>query len=129
MAPTGRSGVVSFCQPMPPGFRGWHHLRRFRLPGGDQAVREPRRSALGLLYEIFGARSASTWNSRPVGSFPAHERDVIVRMIERGVNAPVTSSAGRLFDAVSSLLGIRQVSTFEGQAAMELEWAAHRSPD
>ncbi len=54
---------------------------------------------------------------------PARERDLWARAIEAGVNAPVTSSAGRLFDAVSSLAGVRQVASFEGQAAMELEWA------
>ena len=111
------------------GFSRVASLRRFRLPGGDQAVREPRRSALAVLHEVFGELPATYGALPPVQSFTEAERAVLVRMIARGVNAPLTSSAGRLFDAVSALLGIRQVSTFEGQAAMELEWAAagHRA--
>jgi hydrogenase maturation protein HypF len=89
------------------------HLRTFRLPGGDRAAREPRRSALGVLYEIFG----DTLPDEP-----------LVRMLRRGVNSPRTSSAGRLFDAVASIIGIRDRCSFEGQAAMELEFAAEAEP-
>ena len=110
------------------GFTRVARLRRFRLPGGEQAVREPRRSALALLYEVLGAALTGMRELPPVASFSERECDVLVRMIERGVNAPLTSSAGRLFDAVSALLGIRQVSTFEGQGAMELEWASAGHP-
>jgi hydrogenase maturation protein HypF len=106
------------------GFERVATLRRFRLPGGEQAVREPRRSALGVLYEIFGSRVREHQDLPPVATFSKRDHEVIVRMLERGVNAPRTSSAGRLFDAVSSLLDLRQVSMFEGQAAMELEWSA-----
>jgi len=59
-----------------------------------------------------------------VAAFTPRELRVLARMVDRGVNAPATSSAGRLFDAVASMAGLRQVARFEGQAAMELEWAA-----
>ncbi|CAN5417763.1 carbamoyltransferase HypF [soil metagenome] len=97
------------------------HLRTFRLPGGEAAVREPRRSALGILYEIFGE---GLWDrSDLLGCFTAAEIKTLRTMLRRGVNSPVTSSAGRLFDAVAALAGVRTHSTFEGQAAMELEFA------
>jgi len=107
------------------GFRRVAHLRPFRLPGGETAVREPRRSAFGLLYECFGEK-ALDWNWLPsVAALSADEKRLFGQMIKRGVNAPVTTSAGRLFDGVASLLGLRQRSSFEGEAAMALEFAAN----
>ncbi len=96
-------------------------LRTFRLPGGDAAVREPRRSALGLLHEIFGEE---LWE-RPgaITNFTAAELKTLRSMLRKKVNSPVTSSAGRLFDGIAALAGLRFRSTFEGQAAMELEFA------
>src|SRR5262249_29770806 len=97
------------------------HLRQFRLPGGDAAIRQPRRSALGLLYEIMGAEC---WNYPPLNiDLGENERGLLSQMLERKINAPLTSSVGRLFDGVASLVGMCQHSSFEGQAAMELEFA------
>ncbi len=97
------------------------HFRTFRLPGGERAMREPRRSALGLLYESFGE---SVFEGRAaLSAFNAEERRILKTMLKSGLNAPITSSAGRLFDAVASLLGLRQTSRFEGEAAMALEFA------
>lgn len=104
------------------GFRRIAHWRPFRLPGGEAAVREPRRAALGLLYEIFGPAVLDLDYLAPVRAFAPNERRVLGRMLARGVNAPWTSSAGRLFDAVAAVLGIRQRASYEGQAAAELEW-------
>ena len=100
------------------------HLRTFRLPGGEQAVREPRRTAAGILYELFGAEWVSHTDLDSIQAFNASDLQPLSRMLERGINSPVTSSAGRLFDAVASLAGVRQVTSFEGQAAMELEFLA-----
>jgi hydrogenase maturation protein HypF len=110
-------------------YRRIAHLRPFRLPGGEAAVREPRRAALGLLYEIYGPDVLTNTRLRPVDAFTAQERDVLRTMLCRGFNAPFTSSAGRLFDAVSAILGICQVNSFEGEAAMGLEFAASRARD
>lgn len=99
-------------------------LRPFRLPGGDVAARETRRAALGLLHEL--ARANPEWGpwltelSRQW--FGPQELRVLLQMLDRGVNAPWCSSAGRLFDAVACLLGLRRVNLFEAQAAMELEF-------
>lgn len=84
-------------------------------------MREPRRSALGLLYEPFGERAFE--GQAALSAFNAEERRILKKMLETGLNAPLTSSAGRLFDAVASLLGLKQTSRFEGEAAMALEFA------
>jgi hydrogenase maturation protein HypF len=106
------------------GFERVAYLRPFPLPGGDRAAREPRRAALGVLYELFGGLALSHTHLPPVRAFEPGELRVLGAALANGVNAPVTSSAGRLFDAVAALVGLRQEATFEGQAAAELGWAA-----
>ena len=105
-------------------FRRIAFLRPFSLPGGDAAAREPRRCALGVLWEMEGERCLARAGLPPIDSFSAPERSALGAMLARGTRAPRTTSAGRLFDAVSSLLGIRQRTSFEGQAAMQLEHVA-----
>jgi hydrogenase maturation protein HypF len=99
------------------------HLRAFPLPGSHAAVREPRRAALGLLYEMFGPAVFDRLDLAPVAAFSAAELTLLPVMFKRKLNSPMTTSIGRLFDAVASLLGLRQRMHFEGQAAMELEAA------
>ena len=89
------------------------HLRPFRLPGGEAAVRQGWRSAASLLWEVGGCEAVSQFR----------ERSVLLQMLERGVNAPWTTSVGRLFDAVASMTDVAHESRFEGQAAMMLERA------
>jgi hydrogenase maturation protein HypF len=103
------------------------HLRQFRLPGGDAAVKEPRRSALALLLELFGEAALSRDDLPPVTSFSDTERTLLARMVATGTRSPVTTSAGRLFDAVAALLGLHPKAGFEGQAAMALEALADSS--
>jgi hydrogenase maturation protein HypF len=103
-------------------YRRVAHLRTFRLPGGDQAAVEPRRSALSILYELFGADAFQV--ERPcLQGFSAAERNTLLTLLQKGFRSPLTSSAGRLFDAAAALLNINQISRFEGQGAMELEFA------
>jgi hydrogenase maturation protein HypF len=99
------------------GYQRVAHLRTFPLPGGDSAAREPRRSALGVLHEIDKIAS---------DAFTATERGILTTAINKRINTVMTSSAGRLFDAAASLLGICQRSSFEGQAAMLLQAAAEQ---
>ena len=106
------------------GFERVAHFKQFRLPGSEAAVREPRRAALGLLFEMYGVGAEQLAPTATVDSFTAAERGVLFRMLGRHVNAPLTSSAGRLFDAVASLIGLRHKVSFEGQAAAELEYLA-----
>jgi hydrogenase maturation protein HypF len=98
------------------------HLRPFALPGGERAVLEPRRAALGVLLEA-GIQGAPGANSL-MAAFTTAEKRVMTRAVERGLHSPRTSSAGRFFDAVSALLGLRTRSAFEADAAMQLEFAA-----
>jgi hydrogenase maturation protein HypF len=107
------------------GFERVAHLRTFRLPGGEAAIRQPRRSALGALYEMGGLKALEQSDLAPLRDFPESELAVIRQMLVKDLHSPTTSSAGRLFDAVAALAGIRQQSTFEGQSAMELEFAVH----
>ena len=100
-----------------PRVRRTGHLRPFRLPGGEQAVREPRRSLLGVAWAMDRPELA-----RP--HFSDNEWQVLTRMLERGFNAPWTTSAGRLFDAAAALLGLCSRASFEGEAAMRVEFAA-----
>lgn len=104
--------------------RGW--LRPFALPGGDGAAREPGRSLLGLLVET-GLEENSV-ALRALGErYSADDRHLLATATRRGVNAPRTSSMGRLFDAVAALAGLAERNRFEGEAAMRLEWAAWRA--
>jgi len=99
------------------------HLRPFRLPGGDKAVKEPRRTALGLLHELSGEAIFEQKNVASVAAFSAPELATLKTMLAKKLNSPVTTSMGRLFDAVASLINLRQQIRFEGQAAMDLEFA------
>ncbi|MCU0783140.1 MAG: carbamoyltransferase HypF [Verrucomicrobia bacterium] len=99
------------------------HLRPFRLPGGDAAVKEPRRAALGLLHECFGDSVFQDKDLPTLKAFSTSELATLKAMLVGGLNSPLTSSVGRLFDAVASLTDLRQRMRFEGQAAMELEFA------
>ncbi|MCI0459757.1 MAG: carbamoyltransferase HypF [Gemmataceae bacterium] len=98
------------------------HLRYVGMPGGDQAIRAPWRMAVAHLKDAGAVNPALTARLSPV-ALRATER-----MLERGFNTPVTSSAGRLFDAVAALAGVRDRVGYEGQAAVELEWLASATP-
>lgn len=112
------------------GYHRLAHLRPFRLPGGDLALREPRRAAIGLLVEAFGPDwrcrlPAPPWEvpgaMDPATPFTAHETALLEQALLQELNSPRCSSLGRLFDAAASLLGLRQTCSYEGQAAMALE--------
>jgi len=100
------------------------HLLPFRLPGGEAAVREPRRSALALLWELEGEAALERRGLPALESFEPREKRLLSQLLERGLNAPTTTSAGRLCDGVAALLGLHLRSSFEGQAAMALEFLA-----
>ena len=123
----GGDGTIwggEFLRITPSGWQRVAHLAPFALPGGEAAVREPRRAAFGLLHAAFGADTADMLDLAPVASFTASERRTIATMLERGVGSLVTTSAGRLFDGVAAILGLCQMSTYEAEAASALEAAA-----
>jgi hydrogenase maturation protein HypF len=107
-------------------FERMAHFRPFKLPGGETAIKQPRRSALGAMYEIFGDELFEHHDPVALRNFSTAELRMLRQVMAKEINAPLTSSAGRLFDAVASLVGLRQRTSFEGQAAMELEFAIQK---
>lgn len=103
-----------------PSFRRVGHLKRLRQPGGDHAARQPWRMAAAALHALAKDEEIG---QRFGGFGPA---DRLKDILDRGINAPLTSSCGRLFDAAAGLLGVRLTSTYEGEAAMVLESLVHR---
>jgi hydrogenase maturation protein HypF len=110
------------------GFERAGHFENVPLPGGDAAIREPWRMAAVFLRAAYGDAMSTLDLAFARRLDPAAWR-VLSQAADRGLNAPLTSSAGRLFDAVASLLGLRDRITFEGQAAMELEALAAPEAD
>lgn len=106
-----------------PPFTRFAHFRNFPLPGGPAAIRQPRRAALGVLWEIFGNETFNRTHLTPLKHFSQSEQYLLLQMLAQRVNSPATSSVGRLFDAVAAILGLRQRTSFEGQAAMDVEFA------
>ena len=109
------------------GFTRMGHLEYLPLPGGDAAIKRPYRTATGYILSLLGEAALNDFAGRPQSAFIASklETEIIARQIERKLNTPLTSSMGRLFDAVSALAGIRDEIDYEGQAAVELEMAAY----
>jgi len=105
------------------GFERRAHLRYVPLAGGDAAVRQPWRPALAYLADTFGT-AAEFPDLAPWREVPESQRKLVRSMLAHRVNTVDTSSCGRLFDAVASLIGLRQEINFEGQAAIELETIA-----
>ena len=114
-APTARSGAASSCSATPPATSASRTCARSACPGGDAAVREPRRAALALLWELLGEAALDRDDlARDRGVRPRRARACSARMLARGLNAPSTTSAGRLFDGVAALLGLRPRVTLRG---------------
>ncbi|MEM8829737.1 MAG: carbamoyltransferase HypF [Cyanobacteria bacterium P01_G01_bin.19] len=108
------------------GFERVAHLKTFSLPGGEQAIKEPKRIAIALLYQTYGNYNylLRCLNNLPcMTAFTRRELNIIRTILDKKINAPITSSMGRLFDGIAALLGIRQQVSYEGQAALELESA------
>jgi len=109
------------------GFERAAHLAYVPLPGGEAAIREPWRMAVAYLVRHFGCDFV---RGLPlVADVPPKNLNVLFRMMEQGINSPLTSSCGRLFDAVAALAGIRHRVNYEAQAAIELEMAIANSSD
>lgn len=123
LGPDGTLWGGEFLQVDREGFSRAAHFRRFKLPGGEKAIQEPRRSALGLLYEVFG-EDLFEMGLGILNAFRTEELSILRVMLRRNIQSPLTSSAGRLFDAVAALLNIRTKHAYEAQAAMELEFLA-----
>lgn len=94
------------------------HLHYTPLPGNEKAIREPWRTATAMLIDSFGEEGISL--AKSIFQDREYEIDIVARMIENKVNSPLAGTCGRLFDAVSALLGICEISTYDGEAAIKL---------
>ncbi|MGA2516464.1 MAG: carbamoyltransferase HypF [Thermodesulfobacteriota bacterium] len=99
------------------------HLKKVPMPGGSMAIKEPWRMAMVYLFDAFGDQ-ATKLKIDLMKRIDSQKWDILKRAIKQKVNSPLTSSMGRLFDAISSLLSIRDEVHYEGQAAIELEMIA-----
>ncbi|WP_292657805.1 carbamoyltransferase HypF [Nitratifractor sp.] len=97
------------------------HLRPFRLLGGEKAVKEPRRVALALLFELFDLDEILAMDNPTVKAFLPAEIRLLHQSWQKALNAPLTTSMGRLFDAVASLTGVCQIQSYEGESGLRLE--------
>ena len=102
------------------GYERVAHLNYFKLLGGAKAIKEPRRVALSLLFDLYGEDALHLENPTTQAFSPTELRTYFIAW-QKGLNAPLSSSIGRLFDGVASLLGISQVMSFEGESGMMME--------
>lgn len=105
------------------GFTRAAHMEYLPLPGSAAAIKQPWRMAVSYLYNTYG-KELFDLNLPFVTQIDEQKLRFIVKMIEKGINCPKTSSLGRFFDGVAGLLGLQKEVSFEGQAAMELEMIA-----
>ena len=124
----GTDGYIWGCEFLIADYRGFErlgHLRYVPMPGGTAAIERPYRMALSYLLTLFGEESLA-WDLPFLRDISDEELDIVRVTLDKGINSPLTSSCGRLFDAVSALLGIRGRVDYEAQAAVELEMAAEQ---
>ncbi len=111
------------------GFRRLGHVMPFSQAGGDLSSREGWRIALALLRDQCASDDEALDMARRLSLCDERDARVVLAMVGRGVNTVTSTSAGRLFDAASAVLGVRRVSTYEGEAATHLQFAAERCPE
>jgi hydrogenase maturation protein HypF len=123
----GTDGTIwggEFLRASPEGFERLGSLAPFRQAGGDASSREGWRIAVSLLYDAFGNKADTENAVRALSICDEENLKMQFMMLDRRINTVTSTSAGRLFDAVSAILGIRLRSTFEGEASMALQFAA-----
>ena len=98
-----------------------NHIKYFKLLGGEKSIKEPKRVALSLLFEVFSLDEILNLDSPTTNAFTQNEIKVLHKMWQKGLNAPLTSSMGRVFDAIASLSGILQTQSYEGETGLQIE--------
>jgi hydrogenase maturation protein HypF len=125
----GTDGAIWGGEFLTADWRGFKRVGQFEyvsMPGGAAAIKKPYRMALGYLYSLLGDIALPDTLSQRLDST---EAGIIKRQLQQKVNCPLTSSVGRLFDAVAAITGVRQEIDYEAQAAIELEMLASDSID
>lgn len=102
-------------------FERLHHLEYFKLLGSEKAIKEPKRVALSLLFDVYTFEEVLHLDCPTVHSFNPSELKMMHTVWQRELNAPKTSSIGRLFDAIASFAGLLQTQTYEGETGLALE--------
>lgn len=119
----GSDGTIwggEFIVPMGTDFMRIGHIRPFRLPGGEQAIHDVWKIGFSLLYDVYGE---DVFNLEHIGFIKNSETKLLKQMLDKRLNSPVTSSAGRLFDGAAAIAGISNKANYEAQAAIQLEFA------
>ncbi|MGB5918968.1 carbamoyltransferase HypF [Arcobacter sp.] len=98
-----------------------NHIKYFKLLGGEKAVKEPRRIALSLLFDNFPLEEVLNLDNACVNSFSKNEIELFYKMWQKNLNTPLTSSFGRVFDAIASLANVLQIQTYEGETGLLIE--------
>ena len=109
-----------FLLASPQGYRRVAHFKKFKLLGGEPAITEPRRVALSLLFDLYGEEALSQRN-RVVAAFTESELKSLLTAYRKDLNSPQTSSCGRIFDAVGSIIGLCQKVSYEGECGLRME--------
>jgi hydrogenase maturation protein HypF len=110
------------------GFERLGHIEYLPLPGGDAAIKRPYRTAISYMVSLLGEDAVNSKLAFFDG-IAIDEVELIKKQVQAGINSPSTSSTGRLFDAISALLGLRNIIDYDAQAAIELEMAAYEADD
>lgn len=107
-------------------YKRLNHIKYFKLLGGEKSIKEPKRVALSLLFEAFSLEEVLNLDLISVKAFKENEIKVLYKMWKKGLNAPYTSSIGRVFDAVASLSSIAQTQSYEGETGLQIEMAYNK---
>lgn len=128
----GTDGTIWGGEILQADFKGFQRLASitpFRQAGGDKASREGWRIAVSLLYDLTGDKEETRKHVKALNLCSEADLEAMFFMLDNNINTIKSTSAGRLFDAISAILGIRTSSTFEGEASMYLEFAARKWQD
>lgn len=120
----GTDGTIwggEFLVPQGISFKRAAYFKPFRLPGGEQAIHDVWKIGLSLLYSVYGEK---VFELEIIPFLKKNDALLVKQLLDKNINSPVTTSAGRLFDGISAIIGIRDTVNYEAQAAMELEFAA-----
>ena len=117
----GISGEEMFFLANKKEYKRIKHFRYFRLLGGEKSVKEPKRVALSLLFDTFNLEQILELDIPTTKAFSKNEIKLMHTIWQKGLNAPLSSSLGRVFDAFASFCDIAQIQSYEGETGLQIE--------